>query len=177
MVGVVGHNDQEDKLRVLYCAIRLLNHGQYFLIVVVLNALSKRLKKNFLVVSSLVGYWTNMSEFNLNAESFLGGKIIELVVDVICVTHISFQTENCEALKHLWLMYHCVKIVRIVQNTRDASISRFVLILLTWVLVSSRSLSGKIWRLENLWSFENFGFNCIRRQGDVKAPLLDLFAR
>ena len=172
MVGVVGHNDQENKLRVLYCAIRLLNHRQYFLIVVVLNALSKRLKKNFLVVSSLVGYWTNMSEFNLNAESFLGGKIIELVVYVICVAHISFQTENCEALKH-----HCVKIVRIVQNTRDASISRFVLILLTWVLVSSRSLSGKIWRLENLWSFENFGFNCIRRQGDVKAPLLDLFAR
>lgn len=74
-------------------------------------------------------------------------------------------------------MNHCVKIVRIVQNTRDASISRFVLILLTWVLVSSRSLSGKIWRLENPWSFENFGFNCIRRQGDVKAPLLDLFAR
>jgi hypothetical protein len=34
-------------------------------------------------------------------------------------------------------MNHCVKIVRVVQNTGDASISRFVLILLAWVLVSS----------------------------------------
>jgi hypothetical protein len=78
-----------------------------------------------------------MSKFNLNAESFLGGKIIELIIDVICIAHISFQTENCEALKHFWLMNHRVKIVRIVQDTRYASISRFVLILLTWVLASS----------------------------------------
>jgi hypothetical protein len=34
-------------------------------------------------------------------------------------------------------MNHRVKIVRIVQDTRYASISRFVLILLTWVLASS----------------------------------------
>ena len=137
MVRVIGHNDQEDKLRVLDCAIGLLNHGQNFFVVVVLDALSKRLKKNFLVVSSFISYWTNMSKFNLNAKSFLSGKIIELVVYVICIAHISFQTENCEALKHFWLMNHCVKIVRVVQNTGDTSISRFVLILLAWVLVSS----------------------------------------
>jgi hypothetical protein len=34
-------------------------------------------------------------------------------------------------------MNHCVKIVRVVQNTGDTSISSFVLILLAWVLVSS----------------------------------------
>lgn len=111
MVRVIGHNHQEHKLRVLNSTVRLLNDWQYFLVIVVLNALCKRLKKNLLVVGGLVGYWTNMSKFNLNAESFLGGKIIELIVDVICVAHISFQTENCEALKHLWLMNHRVKIV------------------------------------------------------------------
>jgi hypothetical protein len=73
-------------------------------------------------------------------------------------------------------MNHRVKIVRIVQDTRYASISRFVLILLTWVLASSWSLSGKIRWFENFWSFKNFSFDCVWLQSDVQTPLLDLFA-
>ena len=113
------------------------------------------------MVGGFISYWTNMSEFDLNAESFLGGKIIELVVDVVCISHVSFQTENSEALKVFWLMNHSVKIVRVVQNTGSASISHLVRILLSWVLGASRSLSCEVGRLVNLWTIKDFCLNCV----------------
>ncbi len=42
MVGVVGHDHQEDKLGVLNCTSGSADHGQNFLIVIVLNRLCKR---------------------------------------------------------------------------------------------------------------------------------------
>lgn len=41
---MVGHYDQEHELRMFNCAVRLFNNRQDFLVVIVLNALSKRLK-------------------------------------------------------------------------------------------------------------------------------------
>lgn len=134
---MIWHNDKEDKLGVLYRAIGFFDRCMHFLVVVVLNALGKRLKKHLFVIGSFIRDWTNISKFDLNAKSFLGGKIVELVVYVVCISYVSFQTENSEALKVPWLMNHRVQIVRIVQNTRGASISHFVLALLSLVLIAS----------------------------------------
>lgn len=137
MIRVIWHNYKEDELGVLYRTIGFFNRCIHFFVVVVLNALGERLKKHLFVIGGFIRNWTNISKFDLNAKSFLGGKIVKLVVDVVCISYVSFQTENSEALKVPWLMNHRVQIVRIVQNTRGASVSRFVLALLTLVLIAS----------------------------------------
>ena len=176
MIRMIWHNDKEDKLGVLYRAIRFFDRCMHFLVVVVLNALGKGLKKHLFVIGGFIRDWTNISKFDLNAKSFLCGKIVELVVYVVCISYVSFQTENSEALKVPWLMNHRVQIVRIVQNTRCASISHFVLALLSLVLIASWSLGGKVWRFKNFRTFEDFGFNSIGLESDIETPLLNFFA-
>lgn len=71
MVGVVGHDHQEDKLGVLNCTSGSADHGQNFLIVIVLNRLCKRFQEDLFVVGGLVGDGTDISEFDLDIQAFL----------------------------------------------------------------------------------------------------------
>lgn len=71
MVGVVGHDHQEDELGVLNCTSRSADHGQNFFIVIVLNRLCKRFQEDLFVVGGLVRDGTDISEFDLNIQAFL----------------------------------------------------------------------------------------------------------
>jgi hypothetical protein len=66
VVRLVRHNHKEDELRVLDLSIAALDNRQDFLVVVVLDRLSKTLKEYLLVVSCLVRNRANVSELYLN---------------------------------------------------------------------------------------------------------------
>jgi hypothetical protein len=68
---VVGHDHQEDKLGVLNCTSGSADHGQNFLIVIVLNRLCKRFQEDLFVVGGLVRDGTDISEFDLDIQAFL----------------------------------------------------------------------------------------------------------
>jgi len=72
MIRLIGHDDQEDELRVLDLATTALNDRQDLLVVVVLDRLGKALEEDLLVVGRLVRDRANISKFHLNFQALLG---------------------------------------------------------------------------------------------------------
>ena len=142
MVGVVRHDNQEDKLSVLNCTSGSSHHGQNLLIVVVLDGLCKRLKEDFFVVGCLVRDGTDISKFDLDIQAFLSAQVVKLVVDVVGVADIALETEDSETFKHLGLVDHRVEVVAVVQNTRYSTVC-----LLHWLAgkLVSGGLGVEVW--------------------------------
>jgi len=90
VVRVVGHDHEEDELRVLDLTVGLADCSRHFLVVVILDGLGEGLEEDFFVEGGLVGDRTDISEFDLDAEALLCRKVVELVVDVVCVAYVSF---------------------------------------------------------------------------------------
>jgi len=90
VVRVVGHDHEEDELRVLDLTLGGADYSRHFLVVVILDGLGEGLEEDFFVEGGLVGDRTDISEFDLDAEALLCRKVVELVVDVVCVAYVSF---------------------------------------------------------------------------------------
>ena len=90
MVWVVGHYNQKDELGVLNLTVRILNYRSNLFVIIILNWLSEGFKQNFFVVCCFIWHRTDISEFDLNVQSLLCRKVVELVVDVVSVAYVSF---------------------------------------------------------------------------------------
>lgn len=90
----------------LNLAIRLLNNRKHLLIVVVLDALGKRVQQVLLMHRRLVGDGADVGILHLNVETLLLGQVEELVVDVVSVLHIFFEADDGKAFKLLGLVHH-----------------------------------------------------------------------
>jgi hypothetical protein len=71
-------------------------------------------------------------------------------------------------------MNHRIEVVWVVQYSRSTAVG-----LLSWsltrVLVSPRSLSGKVWRFKNFRAIKDLCLNCVWLQSNIKTPLLNFF--
>ena len=114
MVGMVWHDDKENKVGVLDSAVRGLNGRQDLLVVVVLNAWGKSFQKILFVNSSFVRNWADICVLNSNVETLLGWEIKELVIDIVSVLDILLKADDGKLLESLGLMDHGVEAVRIV---------------------------------------------------------------
>jgi hypothetical protein len=90
----------------------------------------------------------------------------------VSVCHVTFETEYSEALKHLRLVYHSVKVVAIVENSRLVSVG--VLVLLSGVSTTAR-LGSEVGGLINLGTFKDLGFNIVGLERNLETPLLNFF--
>ena len=179
VVGVVGHDDQENEVGVLDGSARVLDRRQHLLVVVVLDARGKSFQKILLVDGGLVGDGADVGVLNSDVETFLEGKVVELVVDVVGVLDILLEADNRESLESLRLVHHRVEAVGVVEGARICRVwvtSRLLSLLLLVVLVSASSLLLEVGRLEDLRLFEDFGLDGIGIELNIEAPLLDLLA-
>lgn len=127
---------------------------------------------------SSVRNWANISVFNADIKTLLCREGEELVVDVVSVLDILLQADDRESLKGLRLVNHGVEAVRVVQGPRNWRVCgspRWRRLLLI-VLVSSGGLLCEVGRLKDLRLLEHLGFDSIRVELDVQAPLLNLLA-
>lgn len=74
------------------------------------------------MVGGFVRNRTDVCKLNLDVEALLGGEIVELVVDVVGISNIFFETENSKPFKHLWFVHHCVQVVRVVKDARALTV-------------------------------------------------------
>lgn len=71
VVRLVGHDHQEDELRMSDLAVAVHDDGEDLLVVIVLNRLCETFKQDFLVVGSLVRNWAHISKFDLDLQALL----------------------------------------------------------------------------------------------------------
>jgi hypothetical protein len=66
------------------------------------------------VVCCFIRDRADVSELNLDVKSLLCGQIVKLVIDIMSISNILFETENSESLKHFRLVDHCVQVIGVV---------------------------------------------------------------
>jgi len=130
------------------------------------------------MVGRLVGNWADIRVFNLDIKTLLNGQIVKFVVNIVRIGAVTLQTEDREPLEVLGLVHHRVQAAGVLQSARNVSGARRVLLgrLSIITLVASSSLLRKVGRFKYLRPFKYFGFDGIRLQFNLEAPLLDFFA-
>ena len=179
VVGVVRHDDQEDKVGVLDGSARVLDRRQHLLVVVVLDARGKSFQKILLVDGGLVGDGADVGVLDSDVEAFLEGEVVELVVDVVGVLDILLEADDGESLESLGLVHHRVEAVGVVEGAGICRVwvsSRLLGLLLLVVLVSASSLLLEVGRLEDLRLLKDLGLDGIGVELNIEAPLLDFLA-
>jgi len=89
VIRMVRHNHQEDELGVADGTVTVTDRRCNLLVVVVLDGLGKRFKKNLLVEGGFIRNWADIGVLYSNSETLRGRKIVELVVDIVCIHYIS----------------------------------------------------------------------------------------
>ena len=115
MIGVVGHDHQEDEIGVFNASIGRLDRGQDLLVVVVLDARRERLEQILLVLCGLIKHRANVCVLHADVEALGEGEVVELVVNVVSVLHVLLKADDGEALERTRLVHHRVQAVRVVE--------------------------------------------------------------
>lgn len=99
----------------------------------------------------IVLHRNNISIFNINVQTFLLRKGVELVLKVLGIFLVFINTENSPLLEVNWLVH---------DRSQNACVFQ----------------ASTLFRLGiyDLRSFENLSFDCIRLEIDIKLPLLNL---
>ena len=106
VVAVIRHNNQENEVRVLDSAIRGLNSGQHFLVVVVLDTRGESFQKILLMDGCAVRDGADIGVFYSDVKTLLLGKVVELVIDVVSVLNVLLEANDGESLECLGLVDH-----------------------------------------------------------------------
>jgi len=151
MVGVVGHDDQEDEAG-------LSTRGDVWLhsrVIVELDTLGECLQKFVFVLSCPVLDQTDVCVLYEDIKSLFDGHIVELLIDVARVLFISLQAENSEVFKGLRLVHHGVEAVRVFEGSSGHDVAS-VASHASFLLLSGVScLLLEVRRFEDHWSLEN----------------------
>jgi len=102
MVGVVGHNDQEDETGFGTGGDVRLDAR----VVIELDTLGEGLEELVFILGCPVLDEADVCVLYENIQSFLDGHIVELLVDVARVLFIALETENSEVLESLGFVHH-----------------------------------------------------------------------
>ncbi len=158
-----------------------MDRGEHLFVVVVLDARGESLQKLLLMHGVPVEDGADVGVLDANVKTLLDGQVVELVIDVVSVLHVLFQTDDGEAFEGFRFVDHRVEAVRVIECSRICRVwissGRRLSLILVKVLVAARGLLHKVRCLENLRLLKYLGFDGVWVKLDVETPLLDLFTR
>jgi len=170
MIGVVGHDDQEDEAG-------LGTRGDVWLhsrVIVELDTLGECLQKFVFVLSGPVLDKADVCVLNEDIKSLFDGHVVELLIDVARVLFISLQAEDGEVFKCLRLVHHGVEAVGVLEGSGGHHIAGVASHASFLLLSGVGCLLLEIRRFEDHRSLENRRLDGIGGQIYLKTPLLDL---